>query len=380
MNRLAELRKVMETEEVCRLAAIAAPPSPEVEFAQAMEYINLAKMSKDGDAQAQVSQAEIDALYNCIKQTVSVRATDEHDLALRLQRLDGRWPIHTRRMLQNRGYYKFVRDNGSDSDFMLEFYFDVPGFVKSGDLVPRGMKPNWSFIMDTAYGHYKASNGVYQKIPQADQATRQVIYEATWGGVRFRGANYALERILLGGGANMVTLGAGTLPEMRFFDWQNRGIKQNVTAYDSNPLVKSALPILFEKPIKEYGVNYYHEDMVKAFRNPDLENSADMVMIQGVMSYNRALTASILVGAKRLLRAGGFICFDVQLAEIGLAKCRDVLHWNIPGLEMLPDESANSAVERIEQAANEAGLRIAEVLDDSEFSFAPTTVWFKLAQ
>ena len=384
LGRVEELKKVMESERMCRMAAIAEPPNYDLIKRRCVRYISMAtgvNLATGKPVEVPVvTEDEVAELYDIFRQGASAKATDEQDLQVRLWRLDGMWPVMKRDMMKNRGFLEFVKDNGLDSDFMLQFYFDIPNRVKPGDVLPEGLESNSSHLMDTAYGMYICGNGTYREIPAADQASRQVLYEATWGGVRFRGANYCWEKMQLGSGATILTLGAGTIPEMRFFDWQNRGVKQRVIAYDDSTQLESALPVVFEKPLADYGIEYHFEEMKGAFKNPDLQKACDMVMIQGAMSYNCEDTEEILYGSKCVSRRGASICFERQLGEIGLANCSETLGWKENRRRMKPDPDVDTAVNEVSQHAKTVGLKLVDVLTDYDcgMNFVPTTVWFKL--
>lgn len=385
LNRVEELKKVMQSERMCRIAERVVRPNYDLMKLSCLHYIGLATkknlVTGEPIVVQPVTESETARMYDIFRQGTSVMAVDENDLRTRLWRLDGMWPVMKRDMLANRGFYEFVKDNGLDSDFMLQFYFDIPNRVRPGDRLPEGLVADSSHLMDTAYGKYICGNGSYREIPINDQAMRQVVYEPTWGGVRFRGGNYCYERMLLGDGAVIISLCAGTLPECRFFDWQNRGIKQRVIACDENAQIQHALPVVFEKPLSDYGIEYrFGEEMKAALKDPDLQNSCDMLLIQGGLSYNYDDMQEIFELGKHVVRSGGIICGDKQVSEIGLANCSETLGWRETRRKMQPDKDVHSAKEHIERCAHAAGVKVDSMIDDysTGFNFTPTTVWFKL--
>lgn len=367
------------------MAASAVPPNYDLIKYRSVHYINLAKgvdiMTGEPIEVTPATKADVAGLYDIFRQGASCKATSEEDLAVRLQRLESMWPVMERDLLANRGFYEFVKDNGLDSDFMLQFYFDIPNRVRPGDVIPNGLKSNSSHLMDTAYGYYICGNGTYREIPACDQAMRQVLFEPTWGGVRYRGANYCLERLNLGDGAKVLSLGAGTLPEMRFFGWQDTGIKQELIAYDENGAgLSEVLPVVFEKPLSEYNISYHFDQAKAAFENPDLEGACNLIIIQGMLSYNLDSMEEIFCGAKKNSSSGGITCGDLQLGEIGLMNCSETLGWKETNRVMSPSKDVAEATEQIERYAKAAGLKVDEISVDATdgFNFVPTTVWFKL--
>ncbi len=385
LGRVEELGKVMQSERMCRIAKNAVPPNYDMIKRKCLYYIGLATgmniLTQEPIAVSPVTEDEVAWVYDIFRQSMSAKAADEADLKTRLWRLEAMWSVMQRDMLANRGFYEFVKENGLDSDFMLQFYFDIPNRVRPGDQLPEGLVSDSSHLMDTAYGWYICGNGTYREIPVSDQAARQVVYEATWGGIRFRGANTCYERLQLGDGALIASLCAGTSPESRFFDWQNRGVKQRLVAYDENLQLQKALPVVFPKPLSEYGIErFYFDEMKQGFKNPDLYRACDMTLIQGGLSYNFDHTQEVFEGMKNITRPGGCICGEVQVGEIGLLNCSKTLGWEETRRKMQPDQDVPSAQKRIEECAHAAGLKVDIMMDDysSGFNYVPTTVWFKL--
>ncbi len=230
--------------------------------------------------------------------------------------------------------------------------------------------------MDAPYGWARRIDGKYMEIPPSDVSYLLCAREPIFGSTRMRTAAHQLVQEDLGSGILNVSLGAAMLPEQIRFDWQGRGIKQRVVAYDNAPGVLECVKQVYAgKPLDEYGIEYRVDDFWNAFKDPDLIGKADLVGMEGGLSYYRDRSDDLFAGIASLLRSGGHFCGEVELMNIYTVRC-GILGWKMDR-EMKMDDNVESAIQRMEEVAAKAGLKMVEAIADTR-SISPAMVWFHL--
>lgn len=372
----SEVLGVLRREPMFNETVNREKPSMEHRSKIAMYYIGL---STKPELNIAPSEEELEDLYQSIRWANVVRSGgNEENCAIRIARLEARWPILKRAMQENRGFYQFVKDNGKDSPFMPEFYFDLPGRMKPSETIAPEFRPNSALVFDTPYGYYKDGDGIYKQIPMGDPAIAQIQQEPFWDLVRYRGALAFLMRKWAGDGAKVLSIGGGAVPEQRFFSWQNEGIKQFFTVYDSSPDVREVLPVVFEKPLSDYGVTFYSEDSKRAVTNPDLQKNQDLVLAMGYLSYYQNELDRKFAEVRCNMRSGGHFCGDFEKRTADLGKSGLTLGWNLPGLTMDPYTDTNKQMDLVAELAEKNGFKVAELVTDEWVNGAESMLWMDL--
>lgn len=373
--------EMMKKEPIYGRLAHQVMPSPEFVEQYTMKYIEMSQHPED----YKVPQVEIDYAKERLLATVACNADDDAErFRSGMEFVEETWEFAADKMKENPGYFHFQMDNGGlDSGFMYRFYHDIPGTVSPA--AQARLKPehrsNPALQMDTAFGYYRDIFGDYRSIPSSDPAMRQCIQELLWTDPRSRVPIYNYYGKLVGKGAKITELCGGTLQSFRRCGYLDENLQQEITVYDSNPLIQDVLPIVFEKPIADYGIRYYYDSFVNAAKNPDLQGTQHLVRIQGGMSYFVPQTVDSLRLSRFLLMSGGYCTFDRQIANLSLKKCISVLGHNMPGANMQPDKDVPSAIRNIEAAVAEAGGFKIELAVSNEKFNAPlpaTNVQFTL--
>lgn len=378
-NLPKEVVSLMSKERIYSLAAQQVMPSPELIQQYTMKYIYMAQHPEEFP----VTKEEVDYVIELITSVAACNSgTDLASFRLKEEYITHTRKFTERKMLKNPGYFHFVKDNGI-SEYMYRFYHDIPGTVSAEEQAQLGRRYRSvsALQMDTAFGYYVDLSDHYGEIPASDPAMRQCVQESIWRGVIWRTLLHIHYALLVGNRAKVLELCGGLLQVIRRCGYPEENLHQQITAFDSNLQIKDALPMVFEKPISDYGVTYHFESLFNAFRRPELQHTQDLVRIQGGMSYFVPQTEKILRGARLDLKTGGYCVFDRQLKDLNLMKCVVVLGHNMPGTNMQPDDNFETALRRIEEAvANVGGFKIELAVSDAEFN-APlpaTTAFFAL--
>ena len=291
-------------------------------------------------------------------------AADSRDDELKFESymkgLDEIWPALEAKMRASYGLAEYMRTLACHSLFLPRYYAEL----------------YHPMSMDAPYGFARRIDGKYMRIPQSDVSYLLCAREPIFGSTRMRTAAHQLVQEELGEGILNVSLGAAMLPEQIRFGWQERGIKQRVIAYDNAPGVLECVQQVYaEKPLSEYGIDYRVDNFWNAFKDPDLIGKADLVGMEGGLSYYRDRSDDLFDGIAGLLRSGGHFCGEVELKNIYTIRC-GVLGWKMEQ-EMQFDDDAESAIKRMEEVAAKAGLKMVEAISDTR-SVQPAMVWFHL--
>lgn len=355
MDKLqTKLQEILQKDPVERSIAARFPRYDP--FYDAQQYVMMT-MQPD----KQTPEALIPAVFKRLEMTAAAwSGTNEVQYKAYLDGIEEIRPALTAKMQASYGLAEYLWAFGSHSLFLPRYYATL----------------YHPLAMDAAFCKVVRLDGEFMMVPIDDPAYILGASEPIFRTVRSRTALHELLQAELGEDALVVALGAAMLPEQRHFGWQERGIKQRVIAYDNAPGTAECLKLVFpDKPLADYGIEYRFEDFHKAFEDPELQGKVDLVGMEGCLSYYKDETVDILTKVANLLRPGGHFCGEVELKHIYTIRC-GILGWQM-SRPMQFDDDADSAVARLTEAAELAGLEMAEVYVDDR-NEQPAMVWVHL--
>lgn len=319
-----------------------------------------------------ISDPKIEDFYGQATAMCRRLAQDDAQYEAYIHGLERMWP-KLRQQLKDPGFYHFVQDHGMDSAFILP-YFSV--------LSPHApaLEASKGFSVDMA--------GVYRQIPKSDKQGYEIcIQEPTLRSFGTR--TWLAQEAILGAALDAKTNGlpkpnlflaaAGMMPWFRRYHLQPEMLSDlfgRIVAYDSDPKMPEYLNMVFDRPVREYGIEYHFADLDNAFRSRELWGKFQVALATGIMSYYKSEkeTAYMLGGLNQLLAPGGAIVFDLQVMEWSMIRCAVSLAWKSP---LKPDLNPKSALKRIAREAKRQGL-IVEYTEVDPYNTRPTLVNFWL--
>lgn len=256
--------------------------------------------------------------------------------------LDAMWPKIAPVIRKNPGLAKFMREYGVHSRFFLPFLCHVPQASSLG----------------AAFGEGHDMSGKYTQIPKSDLMYRFSAQDEVFTWLRRR-TKLVQEQML---SVNSVLfIGAGSLPEVRRYDYPLEQMKQRIVGYDNNLQLRDHLPEVFPKPLEDYGIEYHFEPFDVAFADKENWGQYDLVVANGVLSYyaEQKQFVEMLKNMKLMLKRGrdSMIMFDLQLMRMELIRDVVILNWK-SNPQMKPEKTLEGAVARVRKACTEVGLQV----------------------
>lgn len=256
--------------------------------------------------------------------------------------LDTIWPRMRALIRKNPGLAKFMREYGVHSRFFLQFLYHVPQASSLG----------------AAFGEGHDMSGVYTQIPQSDLMYRFSAQDEMFVWLRRR---TKMVQDQLKKSKSALFIGAGSLPELRRYDFPLGQTKQKIVGYDSNLELRAHLAEVFPKPLADYGVDYHFEPFDVAFGDKKNWGQYDLVVANGVLSYytKHAQLEKMLKNMKLMLTDSktSMIMFDLQLMQMELIRDAVVLNWRTKP-QIKPEKSLQVAVRKVKKACAKVGLQV----------------------
>lgn len=256
--------------------------------------------------------------------------------------LDTIWPRMRALIRKNPGLAKFMREYGVHSRFFLQFLYHVPQASSLG----------------AAFGEGHDMSGVYTQIPQSDLMYRFSAQDEMFVWLRRR---TKMVQDQLKKSKSALFIGAGSLPELRRYDFPLGQTKQKIVGYDSNLELRAHLAEVFPKPLADYGVDYHFEPFDVAFGDKKNWGQYDLVVANGVLSYytKHAQLEKMLKNMKLMLADSktSMIMFDLQLMQMELIRDAVVLNWRTKP-QIKPEKSLQVAVRKVKKACAKVGLQV----------------------
>lgn len=277
-----------------------------------------------------------------------------------IREINRTWPQVSEMLLGNAGSIAFMNDMGSHS---LGFYYFLL-------LVPRAS------ALESAFGYNYVNDGVYRdlrfdpvskrlatmepifvEIRRRDYRSQEVVRQAL---ARYRekrerylscdawtGDNKVPVRPLI------ISLGGGLLAEFRKFGFTLQDIRDlRIVACDTDEKLPQELDAIFRHDFgvsfAESGIEYRLCEIEDVFKDSELQNAADVVLMDGILSYYSQINdmQRMVEGALALLKRDGKFACDLQVMHPSLIRCATVLFWKS---SMKPERSAGRALSKMRQ-------------------------------
>lgn len=306
------------------------------------------------------SQRQLERIHRELLGYACQHCATMDELAREIKGIEELWPKLRKKLENNAGLVKFMNDVGSCSRSFAQF---------PATLVPRAI------ALESAFGVNYDNAGRYHTLEPGCISCRCGAVEATFVELRRRAwfakslifqlfpelANYVdhpSEKKL----GTVITLGAGLLVEFRKFGFTLAQIQSlNIIACDMDETLLKELDTVFLHdfgvPFAESGIDYRFCRIEELFEDPMLWGKADLVLLDGVLSYcrNKQHMLEYVAGAVKLMKPTGFIMCDWQLMEISLIRCAVVQCWEST---MKPELTPRFAIRKAKWIARKLGLEI----------------------
>lgn len=326
------------------------PYDPEV---YAKPYIEL-EMSGKKPTDAQVEAVRTGLLEFC--KSVDTKEQFRKDK----EGIDKTWAEMKPRFEQSMGLTQLMLDFGCKSRYFYSYLFFtgrklffVALEMKDGYMIPV------SFEMK------------FERIPETDWAFIVAHQEPSHSA---RGETDGIVQGLLRKARRIYEGGAGTLPGYRYYGYPLGQNGQKIFACDSDPRVLEYLPLLFDRALSEYGIEYQIGDVLKNMDESRHLGQYDVVRFTGLLSYfpKAEDKSEVIWRAKRLLADdGNVIVCDLQTMggnplKSSLVRSAKTGLWpmdpNDPH-KLTPSASVEAAVQEIEDICSENKLEMVYLPD-----------------
>lgn len=265
------------------------------------------------------------------------------------------WPTVKKLLLNNAGLVSYFNDYGSQS----------LGFYRFIQLVPRAV------ALESAFGAGYRNDGIYGTFrgdfPMSCSGVAEPIF------VELRWRDYLSQAVIREELAlyrsgkkkqkpRIISLGAGLLAEFRRFGFTLEDIRDlDIIVCDMDEGLLSDLDVVFMHDFgvkfSESGIKFCICDVDEMCNNPELLGTADVVLMDGVLSYYPKLRdmQGKVAGAMRLLKQGGKLACDLQVMHLTLIRCVIVFYWIS---SMIPELSARRALRKMRKICKNLGIEI----------------------
>lgn len=346
------------------------------------KYVKIALLAKI--THRKVSQREIDAAKYKLLRYLEDFASDEAEFLRYRSGLNKIWPNLAKRMQRSPAVLEYFMDFAIHSPSLANFMSWVP----------------CSETMENARAYGYDIAGRYGKLDPDDVAFYWSLRTPVLAGIclRIQYAQEAIKKCIKvirqqsQRPVRVLFVGAGRLPELRSYnassDWfkdleivavdEDSGVRQNIDelfqfTYDQT--LEELGFVWVDRNMCENDINeiarerqachrYYNMSFDEFKKRSEYNSYFDLIILDGVMSYYRNNTVSMLSSLRGLMCDEGQLIIDLQLLNIvrdlSLLQHKVALDWNtVPQLD--PDRSIRSAYKRIKQDSDVAGL----ALDDA---------------
>lgn len=303
------------------------------------------------------TEAQVQKIYDDLTGYAWEFCEDGIDVDDVIRTIDKTWPKVQGMLRENAGLIAYMNDIGSRS---LGFYYFLL-------LVPRAI------ALESAFGNNYVNDGKYRSLRFDRVSSRSAVKEPIFTELRWRDyrsqsvVREALERYreakekYLNSGAwsgarapekpLVVSLGGGLLAEFRKFGFTLEDLRDlRIMACDMDESLIDELDVVFKHdfgiPFAESGIEYRICNIEDFFSKPELQNAADVVLMDGILSSYPKLKdmQRMVAGALRLLKKDGKFACDLQVMHPTLIRCALVLFWKS---DMVPELSAKRALKKM---------------------------------
>lgn len=240
------------------------------------------------------------------------------------------WLWVREKLRHNAGMTRMMLDHGCKSRYLYK-------------VIQQGAQ---AILLEVFHGRFLSVAGELEYYPYADPLARYTVNESIAVNIQERTqyAQRALKSLAPGG--KVLMCAAGLCPEVRLYDYPVQELNHEILAVDVDERNLKNLDLVFDRPLKEYGVEYKLADLWDVCADPHNAEQFDCVLVQGFFSYCRRSnqTEVLLETVLRPLKVGGKLVFDIQLMRKDLVRCATSLGWES---DLAPDWNAGAAVMRI---------------------------------
>lgn len=309
------------------------------------------------------TEAQIQAIYDDLTAYAWEYCGEDNDLDTQsvVKEIERTWPKVRTMLRENAGLIAYMNDLGSHS---LGFYYFLL-------LVPRAI------ALESAFGNNYVNDGTYRSLKFDFVSSRSAVKEPIFAQLRWRdyrsqeAVREALERYRaelerymnhdawVRSGAKVpqkplvISLGGGLLAEFRKFGFSLQDIRDlRIIACDMDESLLKELDVVFQHdfgiPFSESGIEYRICSIEDMFKDSELWGMADVVLMDGILSYYPKLQdmQRMVAGALSLLKREGKLACDLQVMHPTLIRCALVLFWKS---NMVPELSARKALKKMRQ-------------------------------
>ncbi|MBQ6510889.1 hypothetical protein IJI94_02875 [Candidatus Saccharibacteria bacterium] len=262
-----------------------------------------------------------------------------------------------KKIKSNKGLYQFFLDYGVYSDFFIPWLLQIPTAMS----------------LEVAFGYGYDISGKWRKIPKDDAFYWWVIREGMFIYLRERAVNTAR---LIQDKDNVLILGAGYLPELRYVDYEPTTKNlQTIVAVDSNADIPKSK--LFEKvsSIEDIYLDYRTGNLMEILQK-SRDGLFDAIVMNGVMSYCYDHMLDIIWMAIDKLKPSGVFMFDLQLKEWNIVRDALVFDWKTnPPMKLIDD--VKKTIEIVLMRCRNLPVQVSHSIDSNHQSVTFKIIRFK---
>lgn len=276
------------------------------------------------------------------------------------QGVEEMWPKLEEILLKNKGLFELMRNGGGVQSLTFAKF--------PADLVPHAR------ALESAWGNNYDNAGIYRILDRDDISARYAVMEPIFADLRRRTyiAHQEIMKLVefakkTGKRPRVISLGAGLLIEFRKYGITLDDLRLlDIVACDADKSLKEDLDTVlqfdFGVSLQESGIDYRFAKIDELFKDTDLQGSASLVLMDGVLSYcSDSEKLAYVIGMKTLLNANGKIICDFQILEPSLIRCKLVHEWKS---KMKPELSVKKAINKMANIATIAELELTSLPDE----------------
>lgn len=313
----------------------------------ALKYIALAK-SGQMPTDEQVEAVRTGVINYC--ETVCSGEDLERDIA----GINAMWPEVRERLSHSIGLTQMMLDFGVNSRYFYRY-------------IREAGRGRFAVILEAKDGYALPVSGemIYEEVPTTDwfwvvchqEPSHPARTQTDW---RCQSLCRSASTIFEGG--------AGLLSAYRNYDYPLGKNGQRIVACDFDAEMKTYLPLVFNRHLEEYGIEYIIGDLLQVMDDPKYFGQFDVVRMTGLLPYYPKIEDKlrIMEKARRLLKDDGVIATDLWTMGMSLARTALIGLWPIDQsapIHLAPAENEAAAVTEMDQIAKAIGLSYVYVGD-----------------
>lgn len=313
--------------------------------ALAMKYIELAKSGKK-PTEAELEAVRTGVIDFCRK----VHGNDEAALQRDIDGIETTWPEMHERFANSLGLTQLMLDCGMNSRYFYQYLY-VTGKKFYG--VALAAKDGYAVPVSAG----KMEKAVLEKVPEDDWMIVVCVEEPSHPGRRFTdGAPQSMLRKA----PKIFEAGAGLLSAYWNYGYPLGADGQRIVACDNDKRLLDYLPLVFERPLEELGIEYISGDLMEVMARPEYVGQFDVVRMTGLLSYfpDPAEKLQIMQLAQRMLNPNGVIVADEWVMGPSLVRTAMTTLWPIDPRDphrLAPADNQAAAVASMGESCKQLG-------------------------